>query len=54
MDNKQIEQEIRKELDKLTTYRINNSSTDMVTLTSVKRVLNLVFRGCRDAEPKNQ
>lgn len=52
MNNKQIEKEIRKELDRLTTYKIDNSSTDMITLNSVKRVLNLVFRGCRDIEPK--
>lgn len=45
-----IERIIREELERLTTYRIPNSKTDLVTLRSVKRVLNLVFRGNRDLE----
>lgn len=48
-----VENDIREELDKLTTYHItSNSCTAMVTLASVKRVLNLVFRGHRDRYPE--
>lgn len=46
------EQEIREALNKLSSYRIPNSDTELVTLKSVERVLNLVFRGHRDVEPK--
>lgn len=46
------EENIRYELRQLTTYRIPLSNTDLVTLKSVERVLNLVFRGHRDLEPK--
>lgn len=44
------EKEIREELNKLTTYRVPNSSTDLVSLKAVERILNLVFRGYRDKE----
>lgn len=47
------EREIRETLEELTTYRIPNTKTDLVSLKAVKRVLNLVFRGSRDLEPKN-
>lgn len=47
------EREIREALEELTTYRIPNTKTDLVSLKAVKRVLNLVFRGSRDLEPKN-
>lgn len=46
------EQEIREELNRLSTYRVPNSNTDLVSRKAVERVLNLVFRGCRDKEPK--
>lgn len=45
------EQEIREELNRLSTYRASNSKTDLVSLKAVERVLNLVFRGSRDKEP---
>lgn len=47
------EREIREELEKLTLYRIPNTKTDLVSLKAVKRILNFVFRGSRDLEPKN-
>lgn len=50
-DKYKIEQEIREELERLYTYRIPNTKTDLVSLKAVKRILNLVFRGCRDLEP---
>lgn len=46
------EQAIREELNHLSTYRVPNSTTDLVSLKAVERVLNLVFRGHRDKEPK--
>lgn len=46
------EREIREALEELTTYRMPNTKTDLVSLKAVKRVLNLVFRGSRDLEPK--
>ncbi len=52
-DNDAIENRIQEELDKLTTYHMtSNCYTAMVTLSSVKRVLNLVFRGDRDKYPE--
>lgn len=48
------EQEIREELNHLSTYRVPNSTTDLVSLKAVERVLNLVFRGCRDKEVNKQ
>ena len=48
-----IENHIQEELNKLTTYHMtSNCCAAMVTLTSVKRVLNLVFRGHRDKYPE--
>lgn len=47
-----IEQEIREELNHLSTYRVPNSNTDLVSVKAVERVLNLVFRGHRDKKPK--
>ena len=49
-----VELEIREQLKRLGTYRIPNSETDLVTLKSVERVLNLVFRGSRDLEPNKE
>lgn len=52
-DNDVIEKDIQEELDRLTTYHMtSNCCSDMVTLSSVKRVLNLVFRGNRDKYPE--
>lgn len=48
----EIERKIREELKLLQTYRVPNSETDLVTRISVERVLNFVFRGHRDQEPK--
>lgn len=48
-----IEQEIREELNRLLTYRVPNSETDLVSRKAVERVLNLVFRGHRDKEPNS-
>ena len=44
------EQQIRENLKSLTTYRVPNSNTDLVSLKAVERVLNLVFRGNRESE----
>lgn len=49
-DEDKIEQEIRENLEKLTTYRIYPIEMDFISLNAVKRVLNLVFRGSRDLE----
>lgn len=49
-DKSKVEKEIREGLNRLTTYRLPNSNTDLVTLKSVQRVLNLIFRGSRESE----
>lgn len=52
-DSSFIEKKIQEELDKLTTYHMtSNGATAMVTLSAVKRILNLVFRGNRDNYPE--
>lgn len=53
MEESKREQEIREELNHLSTYRVTNSTTDLVSLKAVERVLNLVFRGYRDKDPKS-
>ena len=48
------EKQIREELDKLTVYHTTkDNGIQLVSRNAVKRVLNLVYRGSRDAEAEN-
>lgn len=50
------EKQIREELDKLTVYyyiTTKDNDTELVSRADVKSVLNLVYRGSRDAEVEN-